>query len=185
MRHSSRLIARQFAITKSRRNSSSEKAVTNAQEFFHIKRSGPNRKSGICAYSPTRTFQAIYCIHDFSRGVESDGTTDVLRLKSPSETFGHDITDHRCRIVRLRIDIQRFGLKSPVETFNCKESVPAVDLSDGTTDFSSLKVLSRLALFSHNPGQCSFFPYLCHVNKREKENNGKKREEKGRNIKKD
>lgn len=160
-------------------------AFACARVFSHIKWSGPNRKSGICAYSPARTFQAIYRIHDFSRGVESDGTTDVLRLKSPGETFGHDITDHRYRMVRLRIDIREFSLKSPVETFKRKESVPAVDLSDGTTDFSSLKVLSRLALFSHNLGQCSFFPYLCHVNKREKENNGKKREEKGRNIKKD
>lgn len=35
MRHSSRPIVRQFAIAKSRRNSSSEKAAANAQEFFH------------------------------------------------------------------------------------------------------------------------------------------------------
>lgn len=58
-----------------------ESCDKHARVFLRIKWSGPNRKSGICAYSPARTFQAIYCIHDFNRGVESDGTTDVSGLK--------------------------------------------------------------------------------------------------------
>ena len=58
-----------------------ESCDKRADVFSHIKQGVLNRKRCINVYGPGRTFQALYCIHCFNRGVESDGTTDVSGLK--------------------------------------------------------------------------------------------------------
>lgn len=55
--------------------------------FSHIKPGGPNRERCISAYSPGRTFQALYHVHCFNRRVESDGLTDFSNSKVLSRLF--------------------------------------------------------------------------------------------------
>ena len=65
-----------------------ESCDERARDFSHIKRSEPNRKSGICAYSPGRTFRAIYCIRGFSRSRLYQTSHRLLPWKIPPGLSG-------------------------------------------------------------------------------------------------
>lgn len=113
---------------------------TCARVFSRIKPSGPNRKPGICAYSPAGTFQAVYCIRSFDRSRPCQTSCRRLPLKIPPGLFRLFTVSGFDRNALLPIaSHERLPLKIPSGLFDVTDAVHSFSRSaepDRTTAVS-------------------------------------------------